>query len=371
MRSSDHLSRPWLDRIHAEVEGIDLLDAHTHIGSEDPDGFRQDAAELRERLEAAGARGVVFPMHTPSGYPAANDAVLEHAAASGGLLRAFARVDPRNGAVAEAERCLDRGARGIKLHPRAERFDLAEPAVHDLFALAAERRVPVLVHAGRGIPALGRHALEVNAKHPEAPLILAHAAISDLSWLWRHARDHPTLLVDTSWWLATDLIGLFSYFPPGQVVWASDSPYGSPTQMAAIVLRCALHCGLSHDALRSVAGEQMERVLAGEPLLDLGPAPGPPERAIDPHLERVAAHLAFALGREISKPGEGVEGVTLARLAADVGDDSPHAEICERILVLLDAFEGHRLREDRLMFSELWILTLALGVARTPDVSVP
>ena len=31
--------------------------------------------------------------------------------------------------VAEAERCLARGARGIKLHPRAEHFTLDHPEV--------------------------------------------------------------------------------------------------------------------------------------------------------------------------------------------------------------------------------------------------
>ena len=60
------------------------------------------------------------------------------------------------GRVDEARRCLDAGAGGIKLHPRAEQFTLSEPAVRELVALAHEREVPVLIHAGRGIPALGR-----------------------------------------------------------------------------------------------------------------------------------------------------------------------------------------------------------------------
>ena len=360
--------RPWYDRLVEDLGGFDLLDAHTHIGQEDPDGFRQSAEELLAHLESAGARGVTFPMHEPSGYGRANDAVLRAAEESGGRLVAFCRVDPRDGAVAEAERCLDAGARGIKLHPRAERFDLDEPAVHALFALAAERRVPVLIHAGRGIPALGQRTLELNDEHPEAPVILAHAAISDLAWMWRHAPDHPTLFVDTSWWLAPDQLALFAYFPPGQVVFASDAPYASTLASAVITLRCAQQAGLSPDAVRSVAGGQMARLLAGEEPLDLGPAPGPRPGGLDPLLDRVAAHLTMALGREVTQPGAGEEGVALARLGADVGPDSPLAAVCEQVLVLLDAFDGHRRREDRLRFSELWLLACALTLARTPDV---
>ena len=61
----------------------------------------------------------------------------------------------------EARRCLDNGARGIKLHPRAEGFTLDHPALQDMFALADEQRLPILCHAGRGIPALGRHSVKV------------------------------------------------------------------------------------------------------------------------------------------------------------------------------------------------------------------
>ena len=370
MRSADHLIRPWYERLCEDLAPLELYDAHTHIGNNDPDGFKQTAEELYEHLDAAGARGVVFPMHEPDGYPAANDAVLAAAADSGGRTVAFCRVDPRRDAIAEAQRGLDAGARGIKLHPRAERFDLDEPAVHGLFALAAERRVPVLIHAGRGIPALGRRALELNAEHPEAPLILAHAAISDLAWLWHHARDHPTLFVDTSWWLAPDLLALFAYWPPGQVLFASDAPYGSTVPMATITLRCALQAGLGPEAARDVAGGQLARLLDGEAAVDHGPAPGPSPRALDPLLERVVAHLAIALGRELAQPGAGEEGVALTRLAADVADGSPLGPVCEQVRVLLDAFEGHRERPDRLRFSELWVLTLALAVARTPDVAL-
>ena len=67
-------------------------------------------------------------MHEPAGYPPANDRVLEAAAASDGRLVAFCRVDPHATRCAEARRCLDAGARGIKLHPRAEQFTLSEPA---------------------------------------------------------------------------------------------------------------------------------------------------------------------------------------------------------------------------------------------------
>src|SRR5688500_3091952 len=187
---------PWFERLREDIPDLRPVDAHTHIGSNDPDGYRCSREQLVEALERIDARACVFPMHEPDGYPAANDMVIDEAGRSDGRLFPFCRLDPEDGALAEAERALDRGARGIKLHPRAERFTLDHPGLERVFSLASERRLPVLVHAGRGIPALGRHAVEATGRHGGMRLILAHAGISDLAWIWREAPSHPNLFFD-------------------------------------------------------------------------------------------------------------------------------------------------------------------------------
>src|SRR5919205_1562968 len=92
------LLQPYYDRLLADVGPLELFDAHTHIGANDPDGFRQTPEQLLRALGRAGARGVVFPMHEPDGYRAANDAVIEAAAASGGRVVPYCRVNPHDGA---------------------------------------------------------------------------------------------------------------------------------------------------------------------------------------------------------------------------------------------------------------------------------
>ncbi|HEY7453369.1 MAG TPA: amidohydrolase family protein, partial [Thermoleophilaceae bacterium] len=253
---SDSGMRPWFERLREDVPGLEPLDAHTHIGFNDPDGFRCSADQLLGGLDRIDARAFVFPMHELDGYSTANDMVIDEAARSGGRLFAFCRLDPNDDALAEAERALERGAVGIKLHPRAEQFTLDHPGLAPVFELADERRLPVLVHAGRGIPALGRHAVEATGRHPGMRLILAHAGISDLSWIWRETPSHPNLFFDTSWWSPADVQALFALVPPGQILMASDAPYGSPTWAAVMASRHALQVGLSADQVRGVAGGQ-------------------------------------------------------------------------------------------------------------------
>ncbi|HLY35154.1 MAG TPA: amidohydrolase family protein [Candidatus Limnocylindria bacterium] len=367
------LLKPWTDVVRGEIEDLELFDAHTHLGRNDPDGMRQSPEELLAMLELAQARGAfVFPMHEPDGYAPANDEVLETARASGGLLVPFCRVDPHNDPVVEAERCLDAGARGIKLHPRAEQFTLDHPGVRDLVAMAHERTLPVLIHAGRGIPALGLHAVELAGDFPNARLILAHAAICDLSWIWRVAPDHPNLLFDTAWWMPADLQSLFSLVPPGQIVFASDAPYGATGYSAGFHLRSALQVGLGGAQIRSIASKQSLRIAAGEPLQSVGPALGEHERAgAGGHLllDRVAEFLLLA-SIATMRGVDGAEMLALARLACDVPDEVDDAPVFAAIRWLLDRYDAYAADypEDR---RRLTFLILALTVARTPEVPIP
>ena len=371
MLDVDAILSPWWDRFRADHGDVDLFDAHTHIGAADPDGARQSPEQLLAVLARAGARGVVFPLQEPDGYAPANDRVLEAAADSQGRLTAFCRVDPRADPVGEARRCLDAGAKGIKLHPRAERFTLSEPAVRDIIALAHDRRVPVLIHAGRGIPALGQDTVRLSGEFTGARLILAHAAISDLAWLWRVLPEHPNLFIDTAWWDPADLIALFTLAPSASILWASDSPYGLPLMSAVTHLRLAVQAGVRPTALQSIAGAQLERILEGA---DPEPA-GPPPRLsepLDPLLERTVSHLNQAIGRTFGR-GDPEEPVALARLACAVGEDGPHAELFAAVLELLDLYEQHLAPPPpELRFPEaIRLLLMATTIARTPDVPLP
>ncbi|HEX8975304.1 MAG TPA: amidohydrolase family protein [Solirubrobacteraceae bacterium] len=365
------LIQPWFAAIQEQVPGLELFDAHTHLGQNDPDGMSQTPGQLLDALHAAGARGAfVFPMHEPDGYPPANDMVLAAAGQAAGMLTPFCRVRPGEDAVAEAERALDAGARGIKLHPRAERFTLDHPEVRSLVALAHERGLPMLIHAGRGIPALGAHAVQFASEFPSARLILAHAGVSDLSWIWRAAADLPNLLFDTSWWMPADLEALFSLVPPGQILFASDAPYGHPAASAAFQLRVALQIGLSPERIRLIAAEQALRIVAGEPLLPAGPAPGERERPPRVLLERVCQYLLLGAIATMRGNEAGPEQLALARLACDVPDEIDDAPVFHAVRSLLDAFD-HATAIDPDDRRRLVLLILAANVARTPDVPVP
>ncbi len=237
-------------------------------------------------------------------------------------------------------------------------------------AEAHEGRLPVLIHAGRGIPALGAHVLELASEFPRARFILAHAGVCDLAWMWRVLGEHPNVFFDTAWWSAPDLLVLFSHVPPGQILYATDIPFGAPMNGIVLAMRCALQARLSPEQLASVAHGQLERLVAGEDAIDAGPAPGPGVLRADPMLARVGHYLVSAIAAGIAG-GDTAEQADLARLACQVGDDAPQAASCRSIVELLELHlsidVGETLPER---FARLHVLVIAAALAATPDVPV-
>src|SRR2546422_7101503 len=181
--------------------GAEIFDAHVHLG-QDIDGFSGSYAVLMALNERYGiSRCFMFCLDEPDRHPAfraANNRTLAYAERSGGKLIPFVRLDLAEQPIEEATRCLDLGARGIKLHPRAQRFLLNDERLEPVFALAAERRVPILIHGGRGLPPIADHLRRLVDAHPEATLIIAHAGIADMAGLARCFAGRARGFFDTS-----------------------------------------------------------------------------------------------------------------------------------------------------------------------------
>ena len=227
--------------------GADIVDAHTHLG-DDIDGMAGRLEELIAILDRYGiSRANVFCLDEPDRVPAfraGNDRTLAFAAEVAGRLIPFVRLDLTDGPIEEARRCLDLGARGIKLHPRAQKFQLNDERLAPVFAIAAERRVPILIHGGRGLPPIADNLARLVDAYPGTQLIIAHAGIADLSGLAGHFAGKTGVFFDTSVWSPIDLLGFFHLVPPEQVVYASDYPYGQQPQSLLI--------SLAHRAQRRV-----------------------------------------------------------------------------------------------------------------------
>ena len=179
-----------------------------------------------------------------------NDRTLAHAERSRRTARPVRAPRPhRAQPLEEARRCLDLGARGIKLHPRAQAFALDDERLQPIFELAVERSVPILIHGGRGLPPIAEHLDALVRRNEGVALIVAHAGIADMAGP-RRARSAASRASSSTRpsGAGSTCSTSIRQIAPEQVVYASDYPYGRQPNSLLVAVRTAKLAGLRRQA---------------------------------------------------------------------------------------------------------------------------
>lgn len=332
-------ARALIGRVHGELVAPLLppdgriWDAHAHLG-EDDDGSLLDPPALLDEMRRFGVtRSFVFPFRQGSlaAYRERNDAMVAAADASGAALVPFCRVEPGEGAVAELERALDAGGRGIKLHPLTGRFEIGDPLVDAAMALAAERSVPVLLHAGRGIAPFMGDLEGMLRRHPEAQVILAHAAIGDHEAAVAAAAAHPNVVFDVAVWNLLDLIALIARVAPEQILYGTDAPYyGHACVQAKLGLALAA-AGAAAGQIAAILWGNAERVAAGRSADRLSPPVGGPAPNVGYPALRAHEYVLACVPLVWTRQPDLLDALRLAEQAVDPAASPGHAAAAEML----------------------------------------
>ena len=257
-----------------------LIDVHAHFlhaltGREDWEA--PNAARLRagERIgitvhvaSTLGSWGFTSPTYFPSprDVSVGNDAMLELAAREGGRVKIYVAVNPNDTkhALAEIERCVARGAVGVKL-AASRRAD--DPLLDPVCELAAEHGLPILhhiwQHRRREWPAqeasdgleLGRLA----ARHPRVAFILAHiGGGGDYAHTFQAVKELPNVYLDLSG-SGVDrgmLDGALEAVGPRRLLWGCDVTM----ETGLAKLRALDVIGLERERMRDVRWRNAARI---------------------------------------------------------------------------------------------------------------
>jgi predicted TIM-barrel fold metal-dependent hydrolase len=330
--------RDWDAELRVELpENARLFDAHTHLGH-DIDGMVGDHNELLGTLDAYGfERAFTFCMDEHDREPAfsvPNDRTLSHAERAAGRLVPFVRLDLVERPLEEARRCLDLGARGIKLHPRAQAFALDDARLGPIFELAVERSVPILIHGGRGLPPIAEHLEALVRRNEGVQLIVAHAGIADMAGLAGRLGGIQGVFFDTSVWSAVDLLDLYRQVAPEQVVYASDYPYGRQPNSLLVAVRTAKLAGFDDKQLRLMLGGTAHRVADGTSLEPLSSPKGTTSLVQPLTFARIHQYISMAVPLLWLRQRDAIGAIGLA-VNASRERGNGHHEDAERIQELL------------------------------------
>ena len=342
----------WREEVRHELPpDVEIFDAHVHLGN-DIDGMAGRPDELLGMMDEYGVgRAFMFCLDEPDRHPgfrAPNDRTLTYAEQSGGRLIPFVRLDLEERPVDEAIRCLDAGARGIKLHPRAQKISLQDARLPPVFELAAERKVPILIHGGRGLPPIASHLQSLVDRCDGVQLIIAHAGIADLANLADRFAGKSGVFFDTSVWSAIDLLDFYRQMPPEQIVYASDYPYGRQPNSLLMALRTARLAGFDDEQVANLLGRNAARIADGEPPLQPTTPKGGSELTQPTILARIHQYLSMATPLMWTRQPDTIGVLGLALNTCD-SPSNGYREQTEQIRELLKIAE------------ELWVVALGEG----------
>jgi hypothetical protein len=258
-------SYEYLRRLTGNVFETDQVwDAHAHVGV-DLDGHALSLDDLLAELDRYHVHGaVIFPFDDPdrgADFRVPNERVWATYQKAPDRLIPFMRLDPNGPWQPEYERCVARGHRGVKLHPRAQRFQIGSSVVRPLFARAAEDGVPVLIHTGYGMTAIADELAGLAAEFSNLKLVLGHSSFIDMPDALRVLAPYPNVYFETSVVKVYDLFILLSSVDPRRVLYGSDLPYASTYSAIQAIVTIAHFAGLGKDRLPDMLGGNLLRLI--------------------------------------------------------------------------------------------------------------
>jgi hypothetical protein len=184
-------------------------------------------------------------------------------------LLAFIGLDPsapEAEMLEEISRRQSQGARGLKLHPGAQRFYPNDRRLWPVYDRCQELSWPIIFHSGafalgpaRSDYAMLRHFPQVLAAFPRLTLVLGHMGFGDFETCAAFARDFPNAMFDCCYVINgtdpspalsdEDAAAAIRKVGPGRVMFGSDYPWFDPALDAARIARLPLFEAERRDVL--------------------------------------------------------------------------------------------------------------------------
>jgi uncharacterized protein len=191
---------------------------------------------LREMGELAITSSVLLPIELPPPL-SDNTAAWCHAVTktnSSDRLVRFGSVHPFAWNMeAQLDRQLAMGVQGIKVHPAVQLVRPDHPRAMKLYALCAERGLPVLWHCGPVDiePALGRHMSQLRhyeravAESPRTTFVLGHSGALQMDQAIEIARRHSNVWMELSSQGVGKIERLLDLLGDERLLFGSDWPF--------------------------------------------------------------------------------------------------------------------------------------------------
>lgn len=266
-------NRPWQPSVWQEqlrrgepLRDLLIIDGHAHLG-EWPGFFinQPDAGTMIKVMDRIGMQAAIVSANAAlsSDPEYGNQMVLRAVQSYPGRILGYAVANPHYAEDLEGSlhRYLDQpGMVGIKLHPEThDDYPLLGPRYEPVWAVATERRVPVLFHTYFGGDSPEEIA-ELARRYPKVPLLVGHMLQDkSLEAMAELANAFPNIYVDLS---VPDTFGVTEFFVEAlddirKIIFGTDFPWGNCHFRVGAVI----YARIPEEAKRRILGENMTELL--------------------------------------------------------------------------------------------------------------
>ncbi|MFK7693170.1 amidohydrolase family protein [Paenibacillus sp. HJGM_3] len=239
------------------------IDAHCHVGQGIMNGMDPERLlDTMDRLEIAQAVIVPWDRAIAVDNREGNQYTLELTKRFPDRFVSFCTVNPWYGdrALEELDRCAGSGAKGLKLHPPYQGFQLSDEFILPVIERALDHRLPIYAPTGTPVTAMPMQMAYLADKYPEGVFIQGHFGFPDF---WIDAipsvEHRPNIYVDIAYNSISTIEGAVHKLGAERIVFSSDAPYLSLENE----LDRLLSCSLTEEQLHQIGRDNMKRILEG------------------------------------------------------------------------------------------------------------
>jgi uncharacterized protein len=204
---------------------VPIIDVHCHLGK-DIDGRSQNEKEILENMQRFHVGlTVIFPFDTQPKdcFHEENIKVLDVMGKNDNII-GFARIDPHHeNAVKEMQWASNMGLYGLKLHPRAQKFNINE--IGFIFEEAEHLQIPIIIHSAHKTGLYQEQLKAILPSFTKTPIILAHAGLGDPRPVIEISQDQENVFLEISANHKHDIQLVILSAGPEKVMFGSDAPY--------------------------------------------------------------------------------------------------------------------------------------------------
>ncbi len=249
-----------------------MIDVHVHSGVSLSTGKSTTADEILAAMSTYGIEvAMVMPQPTDPDRDAVHERIYDLTQRCPGRIAGIANLAPRvETAVYEKQfiHCIEElKFVAVKVHTHGFALPADAPAWEKVYALAAERQLPVMVHTGIGREiADPSRVASAAARYPRVPFVLCHAGVIDyIGAAIETASRHQNVYLEPSWCPTFAVFHMLKALGSKRIMFGSDHLDNIPVEIARYNV-----LGLSDEQRADIYTNTARRVfrLPGSPHVD-------------------------------------------------------------------------------------------------------